>query len=262
MCGEKCTGSPPFKSRDGIIYRLNQTNGSRPYDRFPPEFHNSLTSISRRFLPLRNITALLTAAPAGTGKNGRRKFRVYLIGLALLLTLAAVIYRFYFAHYTVTTWEDWCTRVSGADLAKRRSAAAISYNYQAIKDDFVREFGAAYVKAAAGGELNKSPADGEVQELVRKKKLGVWYEGAHLHVANCFVGVPGNPGSVPFQKYYESWQLYTNLKTLDGLRHNLTSRDYCTDVSMNDFFVDVTLHCNVETATLPLAYRQRPGAAE
>lgn len=183
-----------------------------------------------------------------------------LIALALLLTLASVIYRVYFSNYTVTTWEDWCAQALREDLSKAKGASVIGYDYQSIKEDFVRKYNEAYVTAAAKGSLNKNPDDETVREMVRQKRLGVWFEGTHLHVANCFVGMPNDPHSVPFKLFYEKWKLHTNLESLENLKQNLTNRDYCTQLTMNDFFEDVTLHCYAEAATLPLAFRVQPAA--
>ena len=92
-------------------------------------------------------------------------------------------------HHEVNSWERWCEQITGVDLETRYNRRggffAVSFDADAIRDDFVDKFSQVIVTQAASQYLGGvEPENQVVQELVRLKMLGVWRLQTHLHWAN------------------------------------------------------------------------------
>src|SRR5690349_20753456 len=83
--------------------------------------------------------------------NARRACmsRIKSIGIALLVILAFGFgfYRACLTTHKTTTWDEYCEYVDGKDLYSQHRVAMLAFDYDAIRDDFVRAFHASFVSS-------------------------------------------------------------------------------------------------------------------
>jgi hypothetical protein len=181
--------------------------------------------------------------------------KVKSIGITILV-LCAFGFGFYRACLTkhrITTWDEYCEYVNGEDLYKQYRVAMLDFDNESIRDGFVSKFHESVLSDTKEQfDLQKKP-NLIMSELERLKMLGAWREGTHLHIANSFVtSKPDIGGALTFPEWIAQFKKLTDPEFLKHKEDNLSTYEYCTFRSMNDFFDDVTLHGESEMQTLPL----------
>jgi hypothetical protein len=155
--------------------------------------------------------------------------------------------------HRITTWDEYCVYVDGEDLYKKYRVAMLAFDYDAIRDGFVRKFHDSFVSNTKEQFGLQNKPNYVVSELERLKMLGAWREGTHLHVANNFVTSKLDGGALTFPEWVAQYKELTEPSVLKTKSH-MSSYEYCVFRSMNDLFEDVTIHGESETATIPLQY--------
>jgi hypothetical protein len=178
--------------------------------------------------------------------------RVKSIGITLLAVLAFGVgfYQACLTKHKITTWDEYCEYVDGKDLYRKYRVAMLAFDYDSIRDDFVREFHASFVSSTK--EQFSMKQNFLLSELENLKMLGAWREGMHLHAANNFVtSKPDVGGALTFPEWVAQYKKFTDPAFLKS-KGDLSSYEYCVFRSMNALFEDVTIHGESETATILL----------
>lgn len=129
-------------------------------------------------------------------------------------------------------------------MGGENDGASVVYDAEAIRTDFVEKYGKIVLDQIERDFLGGDKPDGDkvVQELVRLKMIGVWRDGAHLHIANSLF-FPEDDELAPADSKFSAWQEYfrtrLNLKSNGG---KLSDAQYCLFGTMNSVFEDLTLH--------------------
>lgn len=182
--------------------------------------------------------------------------RMKSIGMTLLVALAFAIgfYQACLTKHRITAWDEYCGYVDGEDLYRKYRVAMLSFDYDAIRDDFVRKFHDSFVSNTKEQFGLQNKPNYVMSELERLKMLGAWREGTHLHAANNFVtSKPDVGGALTFPEWVAQFKKLTDPAALKS-KGDMSSYEYCVFRSMNDLFEDVTIHGESETATIPLQY--------
>jgi hypothetical protein len=179
--------------------------------------------------------------------------RIKSIGIALLVVLAFGIafYQACLTKHKITSWDEYCEYVDGKDLHRKYRVAMLAFDYDSIRDDFVRKFHDSFVSSTR--EQFSLKQNYLLSELESLKMLGAWREGTHLHAANNFVTSKPDVGGAAFTfpEWVAQYKKFTDPGFLKS-KGDLSSYEYCVFRSMNALFEDVTIHGESETFTIPL----------
>ncbi len=160
--------------------------------------------------------------------------------LVLMLTILAI---HGCSHHEIDTWEKWCEKMSGVDLEKKYNKwgfFAVSYNANAIRNDFTKKFNDIVVSDIGIKYLAGAKPDSKViQELSRLRMIGVWSEGYTLHIANSLLIKDDKLGINEFNEFVTKFKYYLDIKSI---RDRLDDFQYCLFGTINSFFDTVVLH--------------------
>jgi hypothetical protein len=172
-------------------------------------------------------------------------------GIALLIVLGFGFgfYQACLTKHKITSWNEYCEYLDGKDLYRKYRVAMLAFDYEAIRDDFVRKFHDSFVSSTR--EQFSLKQNYLLRELESQKMLGAWREELHLHAANNFVTSKPVGGALTFSEWIAEYTKFTDPAFLKE-KGDLSSYDYCVFRSMNALFEDVTIHGESETATIPL----------
>lgn len=175
--------------------------------------------------------------------------------LILILIIFAIVIasRFYNFSYTVNTWDGWCSQLLGEDLYDKYNTFSISFDHEAIRDDFVKRYDELVIQNIAyrylGGASSDDPT---VKEIKRLKMIGVWSEGNDLYLRNDLLIIDEELGiddfvewEKKFRKSIEAAQKYEDMEDIP----------YCIFGTMNTHFAKfILIGPNKKSVSIPLDF--------
>ena len=141
--------------------------------------------------------------------------------------------------YNVTTWEEWCSQLLGEDLNKKYNSPGVTFDGDAIREDFVKQYNELIIKLIANRYLSGASQDDEVvKDMVRLKLIGVWREGDNIILRNELL----SEGYVQGIDEFEEWKLRFR-DSINSAKNNEKMDDiqYCIFGTMNTHFANFIL---------------------
>ena len=168
----------------------------------------------------------------------------------LILCLTSFLLMSCSSSYEVTTWNEWCDHENNRGVAEKGRGITISYNYQKIREDFIKDYNEILVEAVVGIHFRDISlySNPEVEKLIKAHKMGFWLEGNTLHFSNTHLSQKEFEGNV------ERFKRFLSFQVLKENKYHLNGFQLCLYKTIDALFDNFKIHNDEETTTIPLDF--------